>query len=60
MKLDPGCNGLVFIQMKRRDGDPSPKDIAQHAMTSAAATKKHMSRFALLHKTSLYQEFCNY
>ncbi|KAL1199129.1 hypothetical protein V5N11_014626 [Cardamine amara subsp. amara] len=47
MKLDPGCNGLVFIQMKRRDGDPSPKDIAQHAMTSAAATKKHMSRFIL-------------
>ncbi|KAF3500647.1 hypothetical protein F2Q69_00044981 [Brassica cretica] len=47
MKLDPGCNGIVFIQMKRRDGDPSPKDIVQHAMTSAAATKKHMSRFIL-------------
>ncbi|CAN8256528.1 unnamed protein product [Cochlearia groenlandica] len=47
MKLDPGCNGLVFIQMKRRDGDPSPKDIAQHALTSAAETKKHMSRFIL-------------
>ncbi|KFK25514.1 hypothetical protein AALP_AA8G124600 [Arabis alpina] len=47
MKLDPGCNGLAFIQMKRRDGDPSPKDIVQHAMTSAAATKKHMSRFIL-------------
>ncbi|ESQ41211.1 hypothetical protein EUTSA_v10013724mg [Eutrema salsugineum] len=47
MKLDPGCNGIAFIQMKRRDGDPSPKDIAQHAMTSAAATKKHMSRFIL-------------
>lgn len=45
MKLDPGCNGIVFIQMKRREGDPSPKDIVQHAMTSAAATKKHMSRF---------------
>lgn len=45
MKLDPGCNGIVFIQMKRKDGDPSPKEIAQHAMTSAAATKKHMSRF---------------
>ncbi|KAG2300528.1 hypothetical protein Bca52824_037000 [Brassica carinata] len=39
MKLDPGCNGIVFIQMKRREGDPSPKDIVQHAMTSAAATK---------------------
>ncbi|XP_033137902.1 THUMP domain-containing protein 1 [Brassica rapa] len=47
MKLDPGCNGIVFIQMKRREGDPSPKDIVQHAMTSAAATKKHMSRFIL-------------
>ncbi|AED91806.1 putative THUMP domain-containing protein [Arabidopsis thaliana] len=47
MKLDPGCNGLVFIQMKKRDGDPSPKEIVQHAMTSAAATKKHMSRFIL-------------
>uniref|UniRef100_A0A1J3H9S2 THUMP domain-containing protein 1 n=1 Tax=Noccaea caerulescens TaxID=107243 RepID=A0A1J3H9S2_NOCCA len=47
MKLDPGCNGIVFIQMKRKDGDPSPKEIAQHAMTSAAATKKHMSRFIL-------------
>ncbi|CAH8303379.1 unnamed protein product [Eruca vesicaria subsp. sativa] len=47
MKLDPGCNGIAFIQMKRRDGDPSPKDIVQHGLTSAAATKKHMSRFIL-------------
>lgn len=47
MKLDPGCNGIAFIQMKRRDGDPSPKDIVQHGLTSAAATKKHMSRFDL-------------
>lgn len=45
MKLDPGCNGIAFIQMKRRDGDPSPKDIVQHGLTSAAATKKHISRF---------------
>ncbi|XP_010536109.1 PREDICTED: THUMP domain-containing protein 1 homolog [Tarenaya hassleriana] len=47
MKLDPGCNGLVFIQMRRRDGDPKPKEIVQHMMTSAAATRKHMSRFIL-------------
>ncbi|CAN7005419.1 unnamed protein product [Brassica rapa subsp. trilocularis] len=47
MKLDPGCNGIAFIQMKRRDGDPSPKDIVQHGLTSAAATKKHISRFIL-------------
>ncbi|CAN6974423.1 unnamed protein product [Brassica oleracea var. botrytis] len=47
MKLDPGCNGIAFIQMKRRDGDPSPKDIVQHGLTSAAATNKHMSRFIL-------------
>ncbi|KAK9673608.1 hypothetical protein RND81_12G178400 [Saponaria officinalis] len=46
-KLDTGCNGVVFIQMRRRDGDPSPRDIVQHMMESAAATKKHMSRFLL-------------
>ncbi|CAN1264000.1 THUMP domain-containing protein 1 homolog [Linum perenne] len=31
----------------KRDGDPSPKDVAQLMMTSAASTKKHMSRFLL-------------
>ncbi|XP_073271870.1 uncharacterized protein [Primulina huaijiensis] len=46
-KLDPGCNGVVFIQMRKRDGDPSPKDIIQHMMTSLASTRKHMSRFLL-------------
>ncbi|XP_065867538.1 uncharacterized protein [Euphorbia lathyris] len=45
--LDSGCNGVVFIQMRKGDGDPSPKDIAQHMMTSLASTKKHMSRFIL-------------
>ncbi|EEF48940.1 ribosome quality control complex subunit 2 [Ricinus communis] len=45
--LDSGCNGVVFVQMRKRDGDPSPKDIAQHIMTSAASTRKHMSRFIL-------------
>ncbi|CAN0901823.1 THUMP domain-containing protein 1 homolog [Linum grandiflorum] len=47
VSLDSGCNGVVFIQMRKRDGDPSPKDVAQHLMTSAASTKKHMSRFLL-------------
>ncbi|XP_073147267.1 uncharacterized protein [Henckelia pumila] len=46
-KLDPGCNGVAFIQMRKRDGDPSPKDIIQHMMTSLASTRKHMSRFLL-------------
>ncbi|KAL0437189.1 UNVERIFIED_CONTAM: hypothetical protein Sradi_0426800 [Sesamum radiatum] len=45
-KLDSGCNGVVFIQMRKRDGDPSPKDIVQHMMTSLASTKK---QFAVLY-----------
>ncbi|XP_050369646.1 uncharacterized protein LOC126787790 [Argentina anserina] len=47
LSLEPGCNGVVFVQIRKRDGDPGPKDIVQHMMTSAAATKKHMSRFIL-------------
>ncbi|KMT14564.1 hypothetical protein BVRB_4g073340 [Beta vulgaris subsp. vulgaris] len=46
-KIDTGCNGVVIIQMRRRDGDPNPGDIVQHMMESASATKKHMSRFLL-------------
>ncbi|CAA3006138.1 THUMP domain-containing 1 homolog [Olea europaea subsp. europaea] len=45
--LDSGCNGVVFVQMRKRDGDPSPKDIVQHMMTSLASTRKHVSRFLL-------------
>lgn len=45
-KLDTGCNGVVFIQMRKREGDPSPKDIVHHMMTSLAVTKKHVSRLA--------------
>ncbi|PPS05499.1 hypothetical protein GOBAR_AA15133 [Gossypium barbadense] len=45
--LDSGCNGVVFVQMRKRDGVPGPKDIVQHMMTSAASTRKHMSRFIL-------------
>ncbi|KAK9939551.1 hypothetical protein M0R45_016243 [Rubus argutus] len=47
VNLESGCNGVVFVQMRKRDGDPGPKDIVQHLMTSAAATRKHMSRFIL-------------
>ncbi|KAM7509883.1 hypothetical protein LguiB_008758 [Lonicera macranthoides] len=45
--LDSGCNGVIFIQMRKRDGDPSPSDIVRHTMTSVASTRKHMSRFIL-------------
>ncbi|KAL2510881.1 THUMP domain-containing protein [Abeliophyllum distichum] len=45
--LDSGCNGVVFVQMRKRDGDPCPKDIIQHMMTSLALTRKHVSRFLL-------------
>ncbi|KAL3828219.1 hypothetical protein ACJIZ3_017021 [Penstemon smallii] len=46
-KLESGCNGVIFIQMRKKDGDPNPKDIVQHMMTSIASTKKSMSRFLL-------------
>ncbi|PSR90164.1 THUMP domain-containing protein [Actinidia chinensis var. chinensis] len=45
--LDSGCNGVVFVQMRKRDGDPGTKDIVQHMMTSVASTRKHTSRFML-------------
>ncbi|KAL5708275.1 hypothetical protein ACHQM5_019089 [Ranunculus cassubicifolius] len=47
VSLDSGCNGVVFVQMIKRDGNPSPSEIVKHMMTSAAATRKHMSRFIL-------------
>ncbi|KAL1355698.1 hypothetical protein HN51_007691 [Arachis hypogaea] len=47
LKLDSGCNGVVFVQMRRKDGDKSPKDIVHQIVTSAASTRKHMSRFIL-------------
>ncbi|KAJ6302985.1 hypothetical protein OIU77_016969, partial [Salix suchowensis] len=47
LSLDSGCNGVIFVQMRKIDGDPCPKDIVQHMMTSAASTRKHMSRFIL-------------
>jgi tRNA acetyltransferase TAN1 len=42
--LDPGCNGIIFIQMQKSEGDPNPVEIVQHMMNSAYSTKKHMSR----------------
>ncbi|XP_057450099.1 uncharacterized protein LOC130741267 [Lotus japonicus] len=47
VKLESGCNGVVFIQMRKKDGDKSPKDIVHRIVTSAASTRKHMSRFIL-------------
>lgn len=47
VSLDSGCNGVGFIQMHKRSGDPGPAEIVQHIMTSLAATRKHMSRFIL-------------
>ncbi|KAL2347943.1 hypothetical protein Fmac_001943 [Flemingia macrophylla] len=47
VKLDSGCNGVVFVQMKRKDVDKSPTDIVHRIVTSAASTRKHMSRFIL-------------
>jgi tRNA acetyltransferase TAN1 len=45
--IDSGCNGVIFIQMQKGEGDPSPVEIVQHMMNSAYTTKKHMSRFIL-------------
>ncbi|XP_009798640.1 uncharacterized protein LOC107777364 [Nicotiana tabacum] len=45
--LDSGCNGVVFVQMRKKDGDPNPKEIIQHMMSSLASTKRHVSRFIL-------------
>ncbi|KAL5203826.1 hypothetical protein ABZP36_008697 [Zizania latifolia] len=43
--LDSGCNGCIFIQMHKRDGDPGPVEVVQNMMSSVASTRKHMSRF---------------
>ncbi|XP_020275554.1 THUMP domain-containing protein 1 homolog isoform X2 [Asparagus officinalis] len=47
LSLDSGCNGCIFIQMHKSDGKHGPASIVQHMMSSAALTKKHMSRFIL-------------
>jgi len=43
--LESGCNGCIFIQMHKRAEDPGPVEIVQNMMSSAASTRKHMSRF---------------
>ncbi|KAJ8543832.1 hypothetical protein K7X08_025450 [Anisodus acutangulus] len=45
--LDSGCNGVVFVHMSKKDGDPNPKEIVQHMMSSLASRKRHVSRFIL-------------
>ncbi|KAK6925569.1 THUMP domain [Dillenia turbinata] len=45
--LDSGCNGVVFVQMRKKDMEPSTKEIVEHMLTSAASTRKHISRFIL-------------
>lgn len=52
INLDSGCNGVAVVQMRKIDGDPSPKDIVQHMMTSVASTRKPISRF--MHYSPLY------
>lgn len=47
VNLDSGCNGLIFIQMHKRPGSPSPTCMLEHMLTKAASTRKHMSRFIL-------------
>lgn len=47
MSLDSGCNGVIFIQMQRKDGDPNPASIVEHMLNFAASTRKPMSRFLL-------------
>ncbi|PWA69235.1 hypothetical protein CTI12_AA298940 [Artemisia annua] len=46
--LDTGCNGVVFVQMRKRDEDPTPKKIAHRMISTAAATRKHMSKSAFI------------
>ncbi|KAK6937192.1 THUMP domain [Dillenia turbinata] len=45
--LDSGCNGVVFVQMRKKDCEPSTKDIVEHMLISAASTRRHISRFIL-------------
>ncbi|ERN05116.1 hypothetical protein AMTRI_Chr01g109010 [Amborella trichopoda] len=47
VSLDSGCNAVIFIQMHKKEGGPCPADIVSHVMKTAAATRKHMSRFIL-------------
>ncbi|KAH9315571.1 hypothetical protein KI387_024198, partial [Taxus chinensis] len=45
--LDSGCNGVVFVRMRKESGTPTPSELVEYIMNKAAATRKHMSRFIL-------------
>eukprot|EP01018_Ginkgo_biloba_P029467 Gb_03238 [translate_table: standard] len=45
--LDSGCNGIIFIRMRKELGCPSPPELVEYIMKTAASTRKHMSRFIL-------------
>uniref|UniRef100_A0A0C9RX95 TSA: Wollemia nobilis Ref_Wollemi_Transcript_6839_1283 transcribed RNA sequence n=1 Tax=Wollemia nobilis TaxID=56998 RepID=A0A0C9RX95_9CONI len=45
--LDSGCNGVVFIRMRKESGSPSPSELVEYLMNKAASKKKHLSRFIL-------------
>jgi hypothetical protein len=38
--LDSGCNGIIFIQMQKDEGDPSPVEIVQHMMNFCLFNQK--------------------
>lgn len=45
--LESGCNGVIFIRMRKESGRPSPSELVEYIMNKAASTGKHMSRFIL-------------
>lgn len=45
--LESGCNGVIFIRMRKESGCPSPSELVEYIMDKAASTGKHMSRFIL-------------
>lgn len=45
--LESGCNGVIFIRMRKESGCPSPSELVEYIMNKAASTGKHMSRFIL-------------
>eukprot|EP00252_Welwitschia_mirabilis_P009553 TRINITY_DN2219_c0_g1_i2.p1 TRINITY_DN2219_c0_g1~~TRINITY_DN2219_c0_g1_i2.p1 ORF type:complete len:304 (-),score=78.82 TRINITY_DN2219_c0_g1_i2:215-1126(-) len=45
--LDSGCNGVVFVRMRRESQCPGPSELVEYIMNKAASTRKHISRFLL-------------
>ncbi|KAK4356494.1 hypothetical protein RND71_025465 [Anisodus tanguticus] len=52
--LDSACNGVVFVHMSKKDGDPNPKEIVQHMMSSLASRKRHVSSLLCFMKPIKY------